>query len=176
MRINHLAASPNFGQVLKANTTFSDTQMDIAKDIKNKMNTVYDGHFNGKTPNNWLEDRNCDTLILSGSSDKSVKFCVTSRANDDPTKRPTVKQYYIVGEYSENNPFYVNDIKEANKSQNMITTLFLTVALSIFAMIGLMMSVNKKVVEEKMVQEKEAIVDSLKNVIKNDTIAPFKVK
>ena len=86
MKINSLAASPNFGKVFKTNETFTDEQMAIARDIKNKMNTVYTGHFKEKTPNDWLEDRNCDTLVQLGNSDKSVKFSVTSRKIDDPAK------------------------------------------------------------------------------------------
>lgn len=175
MKVNSITTSPSFGKVLKANAIFSDTQMNIAKDIKNKMNTVYDGHFKGQTPNNWLEGKNCDTLVLPGSSDKSVKFWVTSRAKEDPAVRTTVKQYYIVGEYSEINPFYVNDIKEAKKSQNGLTAVFLALALFIFSMIAMMTCFSKNAAKEKIMQEKETIVDTLKNAVKNDTIAPFKI-
>ncbi|MCQ2743572.1 MAG: hypothetical protein MJ230_02080 [bacterium] len=177
MKVNSITTSPSFGKVLKTNKKFTDEQMAIARDIKNKMNTVYTGHFKEKTPNDWLENKGCDTLVDLGSSDKSVTLIVTSRANEDPALRPVVKQYYIVGEYSEKNPFYVNDIKEKNKQQYLLTGLFITITVSILAMIGsVVTNVDKKIAKEKIIQEKEVIVDSLKNVIKNDSIAPFKVK
>ena len=176
MKVNSITSSPNFGKVLKSNKTFTDEQMAIARDIKNKMNTAYPGHFKEKTPNDWLEEKGCDTLVDFGSSDKSVKLIVTSRAKKDSALRPIVKQYCIVGEYSKENPFYVNDITEANKDSWLKVGMMSLTATMLIAMLTLMSNFDRKVTKDKIIQEKEAIVDSLKNVVKNDTIAPFKVK
>ena len=177
MKINSITTSPSFGKVLKANAAFSDTQMEIAKDIKNKMNTVYDGHFKGQTPNDWLENRNCDTLVQLGNSDKSVKFSVTSRKIDDPAKRSTVKQYYVVGEYSQEKPFYVSDIKESyKKSWGKIGIMTLATALYFLAAFFAIKIDNANPTKQTIKKEKTTIVDSLKKVVKNDTIVPLKIK
>ena len=176
MRINQLVTNQIFGSVLKTDELFNSSQMKVANDIKNKMNTTYIGHFNNQTPNNYLENKGRDTLIARGNSENSVRYFVTTQATNDPAVRPTVKVDYFVGEYSENKPFFVQDIKEANKRAWMnVGVMGLVAACGLSIMIS-MSNFRKNHSKDKIIQQTEIITDTLKNAVKNDTIAPFKMK
>ena len=176
MKINQITKSPSFGSVLRADEKFSDKQLSIAKDIKTKMNTVYDGHFDNQTPNNWLERKKRDTLVKTGNSNDSVRFFITTQATKDPAIRPMVNIDCFVGEYSEQKPFYVQDIKEAHKQQWLSLGTMIVAALTMIATMISFTNFSRNHAKEKVMQNKEVVIDTLKNKLSNDTIAPFKMK